>query len=83
MPQIIAHCCALDRFKTGWNLQKSRADFCYILIYKQMLEKVFCSNIAPSLTSANHLSDKAEYMDGAKYLNQVWALTFDRSTLAT
>ena len=26
-----------------------------------MLEKVFCSNIAPSLSSGNHLFYKAEY----------------------
>ena len=38
----------LDRFtKTVfWNFQSIPADLCYILIYKQMLEKVFCSNIA-------------------------------------
>ena len=34
-----------------WNFQKCKADLCYILIDKQMLEKVFCSNIAPSLSS--------------------------------
>ena len=27
-----------------------------------MLEKAFCSNIAPSLSSGNHLFYKAEYM---------------------
>ena len=74
----------LDRFtKTFfWNFQNSRADLCYILIYKQMLEKVFCSNIAPSLSSGKHLFYKAEYM-GQSCPNQVWAITFDWSALAT
>ena len=74
----------LDRFtKTFfWNFQKSRADLCYIFIYKQMLEKVFCSNSAPSLSSGNHLFYKAEYM-GQSCPNQVWAITFDWSALAT
>ena len=60
----------LDRFtKTFfWNFQKSRADLCCILIYKQMLEKVFCSNIAPSSSSRNYLFYKAEYM-GQSCLN--------------
>ena len=44
-----------------WNFQSIQADLCYILIYKQMLEKAFCSNIAPSLSSGNHLFYKAEY----------------------
>ena len=46
----------LDRFiKTFfWNFQKCKTDLCYIMIDKQMLEKVFCSNIAPSLSSGNH-----------------------------
>ena len=59
--------CPLDWFtKTFfWNFQNIRADLCYILIYKQMLEKVFCSNIAPSLSSGNHLFYKAEYMGPA------------------
>ena len=54
----------LDRFtKTFfWNFQKNRAVLYYILINKQMLEKVFCSNMAPSLSSGNHLFYKAEYM---------------------
>ena len=30
--------------------------------FKQMLEKVYCSYIAPSLSSRNHLFYKAEYM---------------------
>ena len=74
----------LDRFiKTFfWNFQSIPADLCYILIYKQMLEKVFCSNIAPSLSSGNHLFYKAEYM-GQSCPNQVWAITFDWSALAT
>ena len=45
-----------------WNFQKCKADLCYLLIDKQMLEKVFCSNIAPSLSSRDHLFYKAEYM---------------------
>ena len=74
----------LDRFtKTFfWNFQSIRADLCYILIYKQMLEKAFCSNIAPSLSSGNHLFYKAEYM-GQSCPNQVWAITFDWGALAT
>ena len=47
-----------------------------------MLKKVFCSNIAPSLSSGNHLFYKAEYM-GWSCPNQVWAITFDWSALAT
>ena len=76
--------CTLDRFtKTFlWNFQSIWADLCYILIYKQMSEKVFCSNIAPSLSSGNHLFYKAEYM-GQSCPNQVWAITFDWSALAT
>ena len=65
-----------------WNFQKCKTDLCYILIDKQMLEKVFCSNIAPSLSSGNHLFYKAEYM-GQSCPNQVWAITFDWSALAT
>ena len=74
----------LDKFiKTFfWNFQKCKEDLCYILIDKQMLEKAFCSNIAPSLSSGTHLFYKAEYM-GRSYLNQVWAITFDWSALAT
>ena len=44
------------------NFPKPRADIYYILIDKLMLEKVFCSNIAPSLSSRNYLFYKAEYM---------------------
>ena len=81
---IVSQTCTLDRFtKTFfWNFQSIRADLCYILIYKQMLEKAFCSNIAPSLSSGNHLFYKAEYM-GQSCPNQVWAITFDWSALAT
>ena len=48
----------LHRFKKNffWNFQKCKEDLCYILIDKQMLEKVFCSNIAPYLSSRNHLN---------------------------
>ena len=76
--------CPLDRFTKAffWNFQNVRAVLCYILIDKQMLEKVFCSNIAPSLSSGNHLFYKAEYM-GRSCPNQVWAITFDWSALAT
>ena len=45
-----------------WNLQKCKAEICYILIDKQILERVFCSNIAPSLSSRNHIFYKAKYM---------------------
>ena len=74
----------LDRFtKTFfWNFQNIRAVLCYILIDKQMLEKAFCSNITLSLSSGNHLFYKAEYM-GPSCPNQVWAITFDWSALAT
>ena len=76
--------CSLDRFtKTFfWNFQSIPADLCYILIYKQMLEKAFCSNITPSLSSGNHLFYKAEYM-GRSCPYQVWAITFDWIALAT
>ena len=78
------HICEVDRLtKTFfWNFQSIWADLCYILIYKQMSEKVFCSNIAPSLSSGNHQFYKAEYM-GQSCPNQVWAITFDWSALAT
>ena len=74
----------VDRFtKTFfWNFQKCRAVLCYILINKQILHWVFCSNIAPSLSSGNHLFYKAEYMRRS-CPNQVWAITFDWSALAT
>ena len=76
--------CSLDRFtKTFfWNFQSIQADLCYILIYKQMSEKVFSSNIAPSSSSGNRLFYKAEYM-GRSCLCQVWAINFDWSALAT
>ena len=48
------------------HFQKCQAVLCYILI--DMLEKVFCSNIAP-------------FLGGTTYLNQVWAITFDWSAL--
>ena len=40
------------------------------------------SNITPSLSSGNHLFYKAEYM-GRSCPNQIWAITFDWSALAT
>ena len=43
-------------------------ELCYILIEKQILEKVFCSNIAPLLSPRDHLFYKAEYM-GQSCLN--------------
>ena len=64
------------------NFQKCKVDLFYILIDKQILETVFCSNIAPSLSSGNHLFYKAEYM-GQSCPNQVWTITFDWSALAT
>ena len=69
----------VDRFtKTFfWNFQSIQADLCYILIYKQMLEKAFCSNIAPSLSSGNHLFYKAEYM--GRHLNLVSGVSLKRS----
>ena len=51
-------------------------------IKKQMSEKAICSNIVPSLCSENLLFYNAEYM-GESSLNQVWAKTFEWSTLAT
>ena len=41
-----------------------------------------CSNIVPFLSSRNHLFCKAEYM-GRSYLNQISAITFDLSAVAT
>ena len=64
------------------NFQKYRAVLCCIVINKQLLEKVVCSNIANSLSSGNHLFYKAEYM-GRSCLRQVWAIPFDWSALAT
>ena len=71
--------CPVDQFNSNffWNFQK-----CHILIDNQMLEEVFCSNSALSFSSGNHLFYKAEYM-GRSWLNQVWAIIFDRSALAT
>ena len=53
-----------------WNFQKCQAVSCYILVDKQMLEKEFCSNIAPSSSSGNLLFYKAECM-GRSCLHQV------------
>ena len=74
----------LDRVTKSffWNFQKSRAVLCYILKDKEMLHLVFRSNIAPSLSSGNHLFYKAECM-GRSCPNQVWTITFDWSALAT
>ena len=44
------------------HFQKCQAVSCYILIDEQMLQKVFCLNIAPSLSSGNHPFYKTEYM---------------------
>ena len=49
---------------------------------EQMLEMEFCLNVAPSLSSGNHLFYKAECM-GQSCPNQVWAITFDWSAQAT
>ena len=43
---------------------------------------MFCSNIAPSLSSGNHLFYKAEYL-GRSCPRQVLAITFEWSALAT
>ena len=53
----------LDHFMKSifWNLQNCQAVSCYILIDKEMLEKAFCSNFAPSLSSGNHLFHKVKY----------------------
>ena len=47
-----------------------------------MVEKVFRSNIVPTLSSGNHLFYKAEYMRRS-CLNEVLAITFDWSALVT
>ena len=62
--------CVVDRFIQTffWNFQKCKADLCYILIDKQVLEKAFYSNIAPSLSSRKNLFYKAECM-GQSCLN--------------
>ena len=49
---------------------------------KQMLEKVFCSNMVPPWSSGNHLFHKIKYR-GWSCLRQVGAITFDWSTLST
>ena len=74
----------LDQFiKTFfWNIQKFQSILYYHLIYKQMLENVFCSKIVPSFSFRNHVFYKAEYM-GQSWLRQVWAITFDWIALAT
>ena len=56
----ISHC----RFfaLVALHFQKCQAVSCYILVDKQMLEKEFCSNIAPSSSSGNLLFYKAECM---------------------
>ena len=41
-----------------------------------MLEKVVFLNIAPSLSSGDHIFDKAKYMEQS-CLNQASAITFD------
>ena len=64
-----------------WKFPKKQGRF-MLQFDKQMLEKVFWSNIAPSLSSGNHLFYKAEYM-GRSCPNQVWTITFDWSALAT
>ena len=51
-------------------------------INKQMLIKAFCSNVARSLSSGNHLFYKAEYMEQTR-LNHVCDITFGWSALVT
>ena len=50
---------------------------------KQMLEKAFCSNIAPSLSSGTHLFYNAEYMGRSYIPESGFGITFDWSALAT
>ena len=79
----ICVCKAKESGKTNGEILKLKwFELFYMLIDKQMLEKVFCSNIVPSLSSGNHLSYKAGYI-GWSWLNQVWVITFSRSALAT
>ena len=69
--------CKLDRFIKKLFLGISKNGRAVLsLIDKQMLEKVFCSNIVPCMSSVDHLFHKAKYM-GRNCFNQVWAITFD------
>ena len=69
--------CIINRpVHTNLFLELSKMQGRFMLHFdKQMLEKVFCSNIAPSLSSGNHLFYMAEYM-GRSCPKQVWAITF-------
>ena len=53
--------CSIDQFiKHFFGISKNARQFSYChLIYKQMLEKVFCSYIVPSFSSGKHLFYKA------------------------
>ena len=53
---------------------KKQGRFMLHLIYKQLLEMVFCSIIAPSLSSVNHLFYRAKYISQS-CPNHVWAIT--------
>ena len=72
----------LDVIMPNNHRTKSQSVLWYILIDEQMFEKVFCSKIAPFSCFVSHLFYKAEYK-GRSCLNQVWAMTFDWSALAT
>ena len=76
--------CTLDQvIRTFfWNFQKCQAVLYYMLLDLQMFEKVFSSKRVRSISSGNHLFHKAENM-GRSCPNQVWAITFDWSALAT
>ena len=74
---------ALDQFIIFLlSLQKCQAVLYYMLLDLQMFEKVFSSKRVRSISSGNHLFHKAENM-GRSCPNQVWAITFDWSALAT
>ena len=76
--------CTLDQvIRTFfWNFKKCQAVLYYMLLDLQMFEKVFSSKRVRSISSGNHLFHKAENM-GRSCPNQVWAITFDWSALAT
>ena len=74
---------ALDQFIIFLlSLQKCQAVLYYMLLDLQMFEKVFSSKRVRSISSRNHLFHKALNM-GRSCPNQVWAITFDWSALAT
>ena len=79
------HCqCSLDRFTNElfWNFKKCRAVSMEAYPYKQMPEKKFFPNVAPSPGSGPPLIYKAKYK-GLISKNQYPAITFDWSVLWT